>query len=177
MWYNCVFWGLSGGVLWRTAWCRHSSSSADDANCVSVRQRCLSWAIATSSVGGMLHHFKPTFTVSLKLCWDGPVSCDPALALQTEVALECSDPPSWSHGLSNRGRTSAASLLQYHQWGAILYSTLQSSVVLTSVFSDWNEIHRIWFWGKFHHRSQQRHYEGGQQSKWQSGWVPGHNPV
>ena len=48
------------------AWWRRSSSSADDADCVSVRQRCLSRAVATSSVGGMPHHFKPAFTVSLK---------------------------------------------------------------------------------------------------------------
>ena len=48
------------------AWWRRSSSSADDADCVSVRQRCLSRAVATSSVGGMSHHCKPAFTVSLK---------------------------------------------------------------------------------------------------------------
>ena len=36
------------------AWWRRSSSSAD---CISVRQRCLSRAVATSSVGGMPHHF------------------------------------------------------------------------------------------------------------------------
>ena len=48
------------------AWWQRSSSSADDADCVSVRQRCLSRAVATSSVGGMSHHCKPAFTVSLK---------------------------------------------------------------------------------------------------------------
>ena len=48
------------------AWWRHSSSWADDADCISVRQRCLSKAVATSSVGGMPHHCKPAFTVSVK---------------------------------------------------------------------------------------------------------------
>ena len=48
------------------AWWRRSSSSADDADCESVRQRCLSRAVATSSVVGMSHHCKPAFTVSLK---------------------------------------------------------------------------------------------------------------
>ena len=33
---------------------------------VSVRHRCLFRAVATSSVGGMPHLFKPAFTVSLK---------------------------------------------------------------------------------------------------------------
>ena len=45
------------------AWWRRSSSSADDADCVSVRQPCLSRAVATSSAGWMPHHFKPAFTV------------------------------------------------------------------------------------------------------------------
>ena len=45
------------------AWWRRSSSSVDDVDCVSVRQRCLSSAVATSSVGGMPHHCKPAFTV------------------------------------------------------------------------------------------------------------------
>ena len=35
------------------AWWRRTPSSADDADCVSARQRCLSRAVATSSVGGM----------------------------------------------------------------------------------------------------------------------------
>ena len=48
------------------AWWRRSSSSADDADCVSVRQHSLFRAVATSSVGGMPHHCKPAFTVSLK---------------------------------------------------------------------------------------------------------------
>ena len=39
------------------AWWRRSSSSADDADCESVRQHCLSRAVATSSVGGMSHHW------------------------------------------------------------------------------------------------------------------------
>ena len=39
------------------AWWRRSSSSADDAGCVSVCHRCLSRAVATSSIGGMPHHF------------------------------------------------------------------------------------------------------------------------
>ena len=47
-------------------WWRRSSSNADDADCVSVRQRCLSRAVATSEVGGIPHHRKPAFTVSLK---------------------------------------------------------------------------------------------------------------
>ena len=48
------------------AWWRRSFSSADDADCVSVRHCCLSRAVATGSVGGIPHHFKPAFTVSLK---------------------------------------------------------------------------------------------------------------
>ena len=52
------------------AWWRRSASSANDADCLSVCQRCLSRAVATSLVGGMPHCCKPAFTVSLK-CLQG----------------------------------------------------------------------------------------------------------
>ena len=82
-------------------WWRRSSSCEDDATCVSVRQRCLSWAVTTSSVGG-----KPTLTVSLthlqgqpcflwpcssspnKLFWNAVILYPDHMACPTEAGLQ-----------------------------------------------------------------------------------------
>ena len=91
-WKFAMVAGIEAAKWWRSladcARWRRSSSTADDADCVSVRQRSLSRAVATSSVDGMPHHFKPASLCPWNVGRDGP-----AVALQKEVALVYGDPP------------------------------------------------------------------------------------